>query len=196
MISNSFNHVLLSASKSIEDSLGRNDMVLNSVLELFYNCKGKLVFSGIGKSSIIAQKMAATFSSTGTSSVFLHAGEALHGDLGICREGDVAIVISKSGTTAELLAIIPSLLSFGIPVIGILGNINSPIAKLCNFVLDASVTKEADLYNIVPSSSTTLAITIGDALAISLMELKGFTDKDFVKFHPGGQLGKDLSHLK
>ncbi len=187
-----FHHVLRSASGSIEQAINRNDAILNKALQLLTASKGKIIVSGIGKSSIIAQKMAATFSSTGSPAVFLHAGEAFHGDLGICKEGDVAIVISKSGTTHELVKVIPILKSFKMSVIGIVGNMNSPLADSCDFVLDASVEREADEHNLVPTTSTTLAITIGDALAICLMESKGFSQKDFARFHPGGQLGKNL----
>lgn len=187
-----FHHVLRSASGSIENAIHRNDPVLEKVLKILGENKGKIIISGIGKSSIIAQKMAATFSSTGSPAVFLHAGEAFHGDLGICKPEDVAIVISKSGTTAELIKLVPYLKGVGIKVIGIVGNINSPLSASCDFVLDASVDKEADQHNIVPTTSTTLAITIGDALAICLMEQKGFSANDFAKFHPAGQLGKNL----
>jgi arabinose-5-phosphate isomerase len=190
-----FHHVLQSASDGIVQALHRNDGVLAGVLDTLLTNRGKIIISGIGKSSIIAQKMAATFSSTGSPAVFLHAGEAFHGDLGICSEGDVAIIISKSGTTHELVKIIPILKSFGMKVIGILGNMNSPLAHDCDFVLDASVISEADEHNIVPTTSTTLAITMGDALAISLMQARGFTEKDFARFHPGGQLGKNLLTL-
>jgi arabinose-5-phosphate isomerase len=187
-----FHHVLEAASGSIQNAIHRNDGVIQQVLKTLGNNKGKIIISGIGKSSIIAQKLAATFSSTGSPAVFLHAGEAFHGDLGICSEGDVAIVISKSGSTHELVKILPILKSFGMQIIGILGNMNSPLADSCDFVLDASVEKEADEHNIVPTTSTTLAITIGDALAICLRESKGFSQSDFAKFHPGGQLGKNL----
>jgi arabinose-5-phosphate isomerase len=187
-----FHHVLRSASGSIENAINRNDEVLEKVLELLAGNKGKIIVSGIGKSSIIAQKMAATFSSTGSPAVFLHAGEAFHGDLGICKPDDIAIIISKSGTTTELIKLIPYLKNTGIKVIGIVGNMNSPLSSSCDFVLDASVHKEADQHNIVPTTSTTLAITMGDALAICLMEQKGFSANDFAKFHPAGQLGKNL----
>jgi arabinose-5-phosphate isomerase len=190
-----FHHVLQSASEGIVQALHRNDGVLAAVLNTLLNNQGKIIVSGIGKSSIIAQKLAATFASTGSPAVFLHAGEAFHGDLGICSEGDVAIVISKSGTTHELVKIIPIFKSFGMRVIAIVGNMNSPLANDCDFVLDASVNREADEHNIVPTTSTTLAITMGDALAISLMQARGFTEKDFARFHPGGQLGKNLLTL-
>ncbi len=190
-----FHHVLRSASGSIEDAINRNDTVLEEVLAVLTGNKGKIIVSGIGKSSIIAQKMASTFSSTGSPAVFLHAGEAFHGDLGICKPEDVAIIISKSGTTAELVKLVPYLKNIGIKVIGIIGNAGSPLTYDCDFVLDASVHKEADQHNLVPTTSTTLAITMGDALAICLMEQKGFSASDFAKFHPAGQLGKNLLQI-
>jgi len=189
-----YQHVLRTASESIEDAIRKADINLDKIVDLLAGLKGKVIVSGIGKSSIIAQKIAATFSSTGTNAVFLHAGEAFHGDLGICNPGDVAIVISKSGTTSELVKLVPYFKENNINVIGILGNINSPLSNNCDFVLDASVKKEADDHNIVPTASTTLAITIGDALAVCLMQKKGFTAIDFAKYHPGGQLGKNLTH--
>lgn len=189
-----FHHVLRSASKGIESAMKRNDEMLEKIIPVLSNIKGKIIVTGIGKSSIIAQKMAATFSSTGSPAIFLHAGEAFHGDLGICETGDVAIVISKSGTTNELVKLVPYFKNIGIMVIGLLGNTSSPLGISCDFVLDASVESEADQHNIVPSSSTTLALTMGDALAICMMELKGFSSHDFARFHPGGQLGKNLLH--
>jgi arabinose-5-phosphate isomerase len=155
---------------------------------------GKVVICGLGKSGLIAQKIVATLCSTGTQAVFLHAAEALHGDLGIYAPGDPTILISKSGSTEELLRLIPILREFKSPLIGILGNMNSPLVKRVDLVLDASVEKEADPLGLVPTSSTTLTLGIGDALAAVLMTSREFNHDDFARFHPGGDIGKQL-HL-
>ena len=147
---------------------------------------------GLGKSGLIAQKIAATFCSIGRKAVFLHAVDALHGDLGIFEAGDPTIVISKSGSTEEIVRLIPILKEFESPLIGIVGNMNSSIIDDLNIVLDASVDNEADPLGIVPTSSTTLTLSIGDALAGVLMSVKGFNKNDFARFHPSGSLGKRL----
>ncbi|MFQ6611858.1 MAG: SIS domain-containing protein [Fidelibacterota bacterium] len=153
---------------------------------------GKVVICGMGKSGLIAQKIVATFCSTGTQAVFLHAAEALHGDLGIYAPGDPTILISKSGSTEEILRLIPILQEFKSPLIGILGNMNSPLVNRVDLVLDASVEKEADPLGLVPTSSTTLTLGIGDALAAVLMTSREFNYEDFARFHPGGDIGKQL----
>ena len=147
---------------------------------------------GLGKSGLIAQKIAATFCSIGRKAVFLHAVDALHGDLGIFEAGDPTIVISKSGSTEEIVRLIPILKEFESPLIGIVGNMNSSIIDDLDIVLDASVDNEADPLGIVPTSSTTLTLSIGDALAGVLMSVKGFNKNDFARFHPSGSLGKRL----
>lgn len=164
-----------------------------SVVELILNHPGKVVFSGIGKSGYIARKLSSTFNSTGTRSVYLHPSEALHGDLGIYSVGDPTIFLSRSGSTQEILQLIPRIRQFQSPIIAIVGNLISPLAQMANFVLDASIKKEADLLGFVPTSSTTLAMVLGDALACTLMQVRGFRKEDFLKFHPGGQLGKNLN---
>jgi|TARA_B100002051_G_scaffold275108_1_gene317927 arabinose-5-phosphate isomerase len=171
------------------------DRVSESIVDaakLIDNHNGKVMICGLGKSGLIAQKIAATFCSVGRKAVFLHAVDALHGDLGIFDAGDPTIVISKSGSTEEILRLIPILKEFESPLIGIVGNMNSSIINDLDIVLDASVDNEADPLGIVPTSSTTLTLSIGDALAGVLMSVKGFNKNDFARFHPSGSLGKRL----
>jgi arabinose-5-phosphate isomerase len=154
--------------------------------------KGRLVVSGIGKSAIIAQKLVATLNSTGTPAIFLHAADAIHGDLGIVQQDDVVMIISKSGESPEIKVLIPLLRNFGNKLIGMVGNVQSYLAKQVHIVLNTTVSQEACPNNLAPTSSTTAQLVMGDALAIVLMELKGFGSDDFAKFHPGGTLGKKL----
>ena len=160
--------------------------------EIIINHSGKVVICGMGKSGLIAQKIVATLCSVGNKAVFLHAAEAVHGDLGIYAPGDPTILISKSGATEELMRLLPILKDFNSPMIGILGNMKSPLVDQMDVVLDASVEKEADPLGIVPTSSTTLAMAIGDALAAVLMSHRGFNHEDFAKLHPAGDLGRRL----
>jgi arabinose-5-phosphate isomerase len=153
---------------------------------------GRLVVSGIGKSAIIAQKIVATLNSTGTPSIFMHAADAIHGDLGMVQQDDVVLVISKSGESPEIKVLIPLIKNFGNILIGMVGNISSFLAKNSDHVLNTTVSKEACPNNLAPTSSTTAQMVMGDALAVCLMELNGFTGEDFAKFHPGGMLGKKL----
>lgn len=155
-------------------------------------CRGRIVISGIGKSAVIAQKIVATFNSTGTPSIFLHAADAIHGDLGMVQQDDVVIVISKSGESPEIKVLIPLLKNFGNTLIAIVGNTASYLARQANIMLNTTVSQEACPNNLAPTSSTTAQLVMGDALAICLMELKGFQSDDFAKFHPGGALGKKL----
>ncbi|MGC4233950.1 MAG: KpsF/GutQ family sugar-phosphate isomerase [Niabella sp.] len=164
----------------------------DSAAEMLQSCKGRVVLSGIGKSSIIAQKIAATFNSTGTPSIFMHAADALHGDLGIIQENDVVIILSKSGNSPEIKALIPLIKNFGNKLIAICGNSQSQLAMHADIFLDTTVEQEACPNNLAPTTSTTAQMVMGDALAVTLMELKGFKDGDFAKFHPGGTLGKKL----
>ena len=171
------------------------DRISESIVDaakLIDNHNGKVMICGLGKSGLIAQKIAATFCSVGRKAVFLHAVDALHGDLGIFDAGDPTIVISKSGSTEEILRLIPILKEFESPLIGIVGNMNSSIINDLDIVLDASVDNEADPLGIVPTSSTTLTLSIGDALAGVLMSVKGFNKNDFARYHPSGTLGKRL----
>jgi arabinose-5-phosphate isomerase len=153
---------------------------------------GRLVVSGIGKSAVIAQKIVATFNSTGTPSLFMHAADAIHGDLGMIQEKDVVMVISKSGESPEIKVLAPLIKNFGNTLIGMVGNTNSFLAKQSDILLNTTVSQEACPNNLAPTSSTTAQMVMGDALAVCLMELKGFTGNDFAKYHPGGLLGKKL----
>jgi arabinose-5-phosphate isomerase len=161
-------------------------------VEEIYRCKGKVVISGIGKSGIVAQKIVATFNSTGTNSIFLHSADSIHGDLGVVREDDIVILISKSGSTTEVMRLIPVLVKIGVKIILITGNIESQIAESADIVLDASVKEEACPLNLAPTSSSTSALVLGDALAVALLEKRGFTEEDFAAVHPGGILGRKL----
>ena len=183
---------ILSESKSIAklSELITDDFAKSA--EIIFNCKGRLIVSGIGKSAIIAQKMVATFNSTGTPSMFLHAGEAIHGDLGMIQPNDVTICISKSGNSPEIKALVPFLKRFGNPLIGITGNITSFLGKESDVVLNAHVDEESCPNNLAPTNSTTAQLVLGDALAVCLMEMRDFKSEDFAKYHPGGALGKKL----
>lgn len=155
-------------------------------------CKGRIVISGIGKSAIIAQKIVATLNSTGTPSIFMHAADAIHGDLGIVQQEDLIIVISKSGESPEIKVLVPLLKNFGNTLIAMVGNIDSYLAKQSDIVLNTTVEQEACPNNLAPTTSTTAQLVMGDTLAVCLMEYKGFQSDDFAKFHPGGTLGKKL----
>ena len=157
-----------------------------------YNTKGKLVVVGVGKSAHIANKIVATLNSTGTPSQFLHATEAIHGDLGLVRPEDVVICISKSGNTPEITYLAPILKQYAAVLIGLTSNLKSELAKNSDIVLDVNVTKEACPVNLAPTTSTTAQLVMGDALAVALMKMRAFTQNDFAKYHPGGALGKRL----
>ena len=164
-----------------------------NAINLILNSKGRLIVAGIGKSANIANKMVATFNSTGQPSVFLHAADAIHGDLGNIQNGDIVICISKSGNTSEVKTLIPFIKNMGNQIIALTGNTNSFLAKESDIVLDVSVEKEACPNNLAPTTSTTAQLIMGDAIAISLLELKNFSKNDFARFHPGGSLGKRLN---
>ncbi|MDR9834300.1 SIS domain-containing protein [Herbaspirillum huttiense] len=161
-------------------------------VELMYNTRGRVIVSGMGKSGIIGSKIAATLASTGTSSFFVHPGEAYHGDLGMFTEADTAILISYSGETEEVIRLIPSLKHFGLRIIAIVGKRNSTLGKNADVVLDVSVPREACPNNLAPTTSTTATLVMGDALAVALIEKREFKPNDFARFHPGGSLGKRL----
>jgi len=156
------------------------------------NNKGRLVISGIGKSAVIAQKIVATLNSTGTPSIFMHAADAIHGDLGIVQQDDVVMIISKSGESPEIKVLVPLIKNFKNVLIGMIGSIDSYLAKQSDIILNTTVEQEACPNNLAPTSSTTAQLVMGDALAVCLMEMKGFNSDDFAKFHPGGTLGKKL----
>ena len=172
-------------TKKITDDFAE---VVNSIL----NLKGRVIVSGIGKSAIIAQKIVATLNSTGTPSIFMHAADAIHGDLGIIQQEDLVIVISKSGNTPEIKVLIPFLKQANNKLVGIVGNLDSFLAQQADYVLDTTVEREACPNNLAPTTSTTAQLAMGDALAVCLQTLRQFTDRDFAKYHPGGALGKQL----
>ena len=154
--------------------------------------KGRLIVSGIGKSAVIAQKIVATLNSTGTPSIFMHAADAIHGDLGMIQSNDIVLLISKSGDSPEIKVLAPLVKNFGNTLIGMVGNTLSFLAQNCDIILNTTVEQEACPHNLAPTTSTTAQMVMGDALAVCLMELKGFNSEDFAKFHPGGTLGKKL----
>lgn len=168
-----------------------NDDFENAVKAVF-ETKGRVVVSGIGKSAVIAQKLVATLNSTGTPSIFLHAADAIHGDLGMVQQDDVVMIISKSGESPEIKVLVPLVKNFGNTLIAMVGNTESFLARHANIVLNTTVSQEACPNNLAPTSSTTAQLVMGDAMAVALMELKGFTPEDFARFHPGGTLGKKL----
>ena len=182
----SYSSQLLQVSKNI-------DQDIQSAAELIINNSGKVVVCGLGKSGLIGQKIVATLCSTGTRSVYMHAAEAIHGDLGIYNPGDPTILISKSGNTEELVRLVPILKEFQSPLIAIVGNMDSFIAKNSDIVLNGTVEKEIDPLGVVPTTSSLVALAIGDALASVLMVQRGCDKKDFVRNHPGGELGKQLA---
>jgi arabinose-5-phosphate isomerase len=163
-----------------------------AVVEILLNAKGRVVVTGIGKSANIANKMVATFNSTGTPALFMHAADAIHGDLGLVQDGDVVLCISKSGNSPEIKALVPLVKSMGNPLIGMVGNLDSFLAQRADHVLNTTVDREACPNNLAPTTSTTAQLAMGDALAICLMEERGFSASDFARYHPGGTLGKRL----
>ena len=176
------------------DRIGDN---FDKAIELLYSCKGRVIITGMGKSGLIGKKIAATLSSTGTPSYFLHPAESTHGDSGIITRDDVIIAISNSGETQELLNLLPLIKRFGVPMIGMTGNMNSTLAKASDVVLDIAVEREACPLNKAPTASTTATLAMGDALAVCLLEKRGFSEEDFLIFHPSGALGKGfLYHVK
>ena len=185
-------NVLIGEGEQLINAADRISEKMEIACDIITNHNGKIVISGMGKSGLIAQKIAATLCSIGNEAVFLHPAEAVHGDLGIYAPGDPTILISKSGATDEIVRLIPILKEFNSPLIGILGNMNSILSNEMDLVLDASVSKEVDPLAIVPTSSTTLTLAIGDALAAVLMANKNFKREDFAKLHPAGDLGRRL----
>ena len=184
--------VVENESDAIKRIIPQLDHNFNEVVRLMLENEGNIVFSGIGKSAIIAQKIAATMNSTGTSSVFMHAADAIHGDLGIIRENDLVVLLSKSGETPEIKVLVPLIKLRGNKIIAIVGNRDSYLAHQADYVLDVTVANEGYPDNPAPTCSTTAQLVMGDALAICLMQCRGFSSDDFAKFHPGGALGKQL----
>ncbi|MCR9286625.1 KpsF/GutQ family sugar-phosphate isomerase [Saprospiraceae bacterium] len=163
-----------------------------SIVNHIFNSKGRVVITGIGKSAIVAQKIVATLNSTGTPSHFMHASDAIHGDLGMIQTNDTVICFSKSGETSEIKVLVPLIRNLGNVLVGMTSNLQSFLAQQANFTLHTPISKEADPNNLAPTASTTAQMVMGDALATSLLALRGFTPKDFAQFHPGGALGKQL----
>lgn len=177
---------------NVADLINFIDETFAKVIVLILESDGRVVITGIGKSAIIAQKIVATLNSTGTPSIFMHAADAIHGDLGIIQKNDVVIAISKSGNTPEIKVLAPLLKQFGNKLIAIVGNIDSVLANTADFVLNTTVAKEACPNNLAPTTSTTAQLLMGDALAVALLKCKNFSSSDFSKYHPGGALGKRL----
>ncbi len=179
-------------SAALREMAGRLTEDFVRAVELIGRGGGRVILTGIGKSAIVAQKIAATFNSTGTPALFMHAGDAIHGDLGMVQPGDIVLCLSKSGESPEIRALIPLVRSFGNPLLAIVGQTGSLLARQADLVLDATVTEEACPNNLAPTASTTAQMAMGDALAVCLMELRGFSPEDFARFHPGGTLGRKL----
>ena len=183
---------LRNESDAITHLISLLDKQFEEAVHCILESKGRVVITGVGKSALIASKIVATFNSTGTPAIFMHAADAIHGDLGTIQKNDVVICLSKSGNTEEIKMLIPLIKRGANTLIAITGNVDSILAKQANFVLNAYVEKEACPNNLAPTTSTTAQLVLGDALAISLLELRGFSSEDFAKFHPGGSLGKRL----
>lgn len=179
-------------AEAIMDLQQKLDKQFVSIIHLLLNMQGRLVVSGIGKSAIIGQKIVATLNSTGTPSIFMHAADAIHGDLGMVQQDDVVLIISKSGESPEIKVLVTLIQNLGNTTIAMVGNLESTLAKGCSHILDTTVSQEACPNNLAPTSSTTAQLAMGDALAVCLMEMRGFGSADFAKFHPGGALGKKL----
>jgi arabinose-5-phosphate isomerase len=184
--------VLRLEATSIRDAADRLDASFGRAVELLAGARGRVIVSGVGKSGLIARKLAATFTSTGTAASYLHPIDSLHGDLGIVGRDDVAIVLSKSGESADLFGLLGSLQRLAVPIIAITGGADSALARVAQVVLDGTVTEEACPHDLAPTSSTTVALALGDALAVALLEVKGFRREDFAALHPGGSLGRKL----
>jgi len=179
----------LKAMENVVSQIGKD---FESAVEAMYECKGRVIISGIGKSGHIGKKLAATFSSTGTPSFFVHATEALHGDLGMIKKDDIVLALSNSGETKELLHMIPSIKMIGAKIISITGNRESTLSNSSDIHIEIKVESEADPLNLAPTSSSTAVLAVGDAIAITLSVMKDFKDENFAVFHPGGSLGKRL----
>ena len=185
--------LLQAEASALAELATRLDGAFTQTVDLIAAHPGKVVLCGVGKSGLIGQKVAATLCSTGTPAIFLHAADAVHGDLGILQAGDPVVLISRSGTTAELVRLIPVLRSFKSPIIAIVGNTQSPLATQADVVLDIGARPEADPLGLVPTTSALLTLALGDALAAALMTKRGFGPSDFARFHPAGQLGRNLT---
>jgi len=188
--------VLEIEAKAIQRTITRLDTGFEKAVQILFNTKGRIVTTGMGKSGLIAKKISATLTSTGTPSVFLHPSEALHGDIGIIDSQDAVIALSTSGETEEVLRMLNFIKRIGVPLISLVGNISSTLARESDVFMDCSIEKEACPIGLVPSTSTTVTLAVGDAISIALMEKKGFSEEDFRFFHPGGSIGKKLLKVK
>lgn len=184
--------VLLAEAEAIRNAIDLVDGQFEAAVDLLLQMTGRLVVTGVGKSALIGQKIVATLNSTGTPALFMHAADAIHGDLGMIQSTDAVLIISKSGNTAEIKVLLPLLKQASVPLIALVSVRNSYLANHADYVLQAYVEHEADPLNLAPTTSTTVALAMGDALAVSLLELRGFTRQDFARYHPGGSLGKKL----
>lgn len=199
MVSENAPNIIMYGKTCIKDELDSMaildtyiDQSFADVVQMILDSKGRVVITGIGKSAIIAQKIVATLNSTGTPSIFMHAADAIHGDLGIIQTDDIVIAISKSGNTPEIKALAPLLKQFGNPLVAMVGNLESSLAKAADHILNTTIEKEACPHNLAPTTSTSAQLLMGDALAVSLLKCKNFSSTDFSKYHPGGALGKRL----
>jgi len=183
---------LLKEARAIEKITEFIDEGFEDIVELILNMKGRVVITGVGKSGIVAGKIVATMNSTGTPAIFMHAADAIHGDLGMILPDDVVICISKSGNTEEIKVLVPLIRRTGAKLIGLVSNVDSFLGKQCDYLLNATIDKEADPNDLAPTTSTTVHMALGDALAVCLLEARGFTSDDFARYHPGGSLGKQL----
>ena len=188
--------VLKTELEAIEGLLKRLDKTFEQAVELIFACQGRVVITGIGKSGIIGQKIAATFASTGTPSFFLHPAEAAHGDLGMLVKGDLLLALSYGGDTDEINQLLPTAKRLGIPILALTGNLKSTLAQAAEVALDISVEREACPMDLTPTASTAAMMALGDALAIALLERRGFKEEDFARLHPGGRLGKKLTRVE
>lgn len=179
-------------AKSVADLEQRIDQQFASAVNMLLQCRGRVIVTGVGKSGIIARKIVATLNSTGTPAMFLHPSDAVHGDLGMVRQDDVVVCISKSGDTPELQTLVPMFKRLGVPLISLVGKTQSKLARESTIILDASVEEEACPHDLAPTSSTTATLAFGDALAIALLECRHFSKDDFALYHPGGMLGRRL----
>lgn len=192
MIRKTAREVLAAEAAAISELQGRIDANFERAVSLLASCTGRVVVTGMGKSGLICRKMAATFSSIGLPSLFLHPAEAIHGDLGMVVPGDIVVALSNSGETEELLRLLEMLKRLGVQLVSLTGNAQSTLARHSDVVLDVSVSREACPMNLVPTASTTAALAMGDALAMCVMEQRGFKEEDFARLHPGGKLGRKL----
>jgi arabinose-5-phosphate isomerase len=188
--------VLRVESEAIASLIERLDARFEKAVELLHACKGRVVVTGLGKSGLVGRKLAATFASTGTPALFLHTGEALHGDLGMLTAGDVMLAISASGETAELIELLETVKRLAVPLLALTANPKSTLARASKIVLDIAVKEEACSLNLAPTASTAAAMAMGDALAIALLERRGFNEQDFAALHPGGRLGNKLRRVE